>query len=230
MRLIVWNCQMAFRRKHALLEGLKPDLLVIPESESPAFLGLKKASLPWPNHIWVGDNPAKGLSVFARAGLSLRLKRNHIPAHRFIAPVHVTTSQKSFDLFAFWTQAGPTQRQSYVAHSLNAFGPYLKSLRRDSLLAGDFNSSPVFKTNGKGHAELVARLGKRGFDSLYHRLHDQTHGWESEATFWLHRDRAKPYHLDYVFAHHSTTPRALTIGRPGDWLAHSDHAPLILDF
>ena len=229
MRIIAWNCQMAFRRKYRLLAGLNPDILVIPESESPDFLRAKGAKMPWPNQVWVGENPAKGLSIFSRAGISLRRKRNFDPTHRFIAPLRVTQPDKAFDLFAFWTQAEKSQSQGYVTHSLNAFGPYLKGLKPDSLLLGDFNSSPVFKDNGKRHVELVDRLAKRRFSSLYHRLNGHAHGAEPEATFWLHRNRAKPYHLDYVFAHDSVQTKGFTLGRPEDWLAHSDHSPLVVD-
>ena len=229
MRIVVWNCQMAFRRKFHTLTQLRPDLLVISESESPAFLAARKVHLPWPNHVWIGDNPAKGLSVFAPAQIGLKLRRIYDPKHRFIAPVRARFPSGQLDLFALWTQAEKRQRDSYIAHSLNAFGPYLRHLRTNALILGDFNSSPVFKGNGKRHDELVARLSKRRFSSLYHRLKGHAHGQEPDATFWLHRDPAKPYHLDYIFAHETVAPTGLTIGAPQDWLGHSDHAPLILD-
>lgn len=229
MRIIAWNCQMAFRHKFTVLAALNPDILVIPESESPAFLQAKKAVMPWPNHVWIGKNPAKGLGIFARDGIRLKLKRNHDPAHRFIAPVNVTSADDAFDLLAFWTQAEKRQSDSYVAHSLRALDHYAKPLKRSTLLLGDFNSSPVFKQNGKHHVELVRRLARRGFSSLYHRLNDREHGSEPDATFWLHRNQAKPYHLDYIFAHTTRTPKSFALGDPDDWLHLSDHAPLILD-
>lgn len=228
MRIIAWNCQMAFRRKFAVLAALNPDILVIPESESPAFLQAKKADMPWPNHVWIGENPAKGLGVFAREGISLKLKRNHDPALRFVVPVRVTAAQTGFDLLAFWTQAEKSQSDSYVAHSLKALDHYT-ALKPSTLLLGDFNSSPVFKQNGKRHVKLVERLAQRGFTSLYHRLNHYDHGAEPDATFWLHRNQAKPYHLDYIFAHKSLGPKAFQLGHPDDWLHLSDHAPLILD-
>lgn len=72
-------------------------------------------------------------------------------------------------------------------------------------------------------------LENHGLFSAYHALRDEAHGAESRATFFLHRDRAKPYHLDYVYA---GTGRAkkVTLGQPGSWLQHSDHLPLVADF
>lgn len=229
MRIVAWNCQMAFRLKYPAIAALTPDIVVVPESESPAFLTAKGAALPWPNHVWIGDNKTKGLGIFARHGISLKLKRNHDPAHRFIAPVRVETETTGFDLYAVWTQAEKQLSQGYVTHSLNALDRYGKALGKHSLLLGDFNSSPVFKHSGARHLALVETLAKRGYSSLYHRLTGHAHGHEPEATFWLHRNQNKPYHLDYIFAHSSQTPRAFQLGQPADWLGHSDHAPLIAD-
>ena len=94
---------------------------------------------------------------------------------------------------------------------------------------GDFNSSPVFRTNGMRHVELAEKLAARGMVSAYHHLNGVPHGAEPQATFWLHRNADKPYHLDYLFTHKSATPKAFKIGDPEAWLAFSDHAPLIAD-
>jgi exodeoxyribonuclease-3 len=229
MRLLVWNCQMAFRRKCAAAAAWEPDLLIIPESESPALLARHGASLPWASHVWIGDNPAKGLSVFARDGIALRLKRRRAPQIRFAAAVEVTGLGVPFDLHAVWTQAGATQTQGYVMHGLDLARRSLPRAGPATIYAGDFNSSPVFKVNGRRHLDLVDRFGRMGFTSLYHRQTDEAHGAETQATFFLHRDRARPYHLDYVFAHRSR-PARLTLGAPDRWLTLSDHMPLIADF
>jgi len=232
MRVVTWNCQMAFRKKFEVIEALEPDILVIPESESPEFLAQKGAALPWVNHVWVGENPTKGLSVFARAEFALTLKPSHEPSHRFVVPVEVTGPEGCFDLYAFWTQAEKTLSKGYVTHALNAVSQFGEDLRPDTLLLGDFNSSPVFKQNGRKHVEMVDHLAAHGFSSLYHRFHAQDHGAEDRATFFLHRHRAKPYHLDYIFCHDSqdVPPKGFRLGDPDDWLHLSDHMPLIADF
>ncbi|NOX74430.1 MAG: endonuclease/exonuclease/phosphatase family protein, partial [Alphaproteobacteria bacterium] len=47
--------------------------------------------------------------------------------------------------------------------------------------------------------------------------------------FYLHRDLAKPYHLDYVFCGIERAAK-IEIGTPDDWISSSDHMPLIADF
>ena len=231
MRIVVWNCQMAFRRKFPAIEALGADIVVVPESESPEFLSQKGAKLPWENHVWVGENSAKGLSVFSGRHLPIEISPHHDPAFRYIAPVRVSAAFGAFDLFAVWTQAEKPLSKSYVTHALNAVEHYRDMLLPGALLAGDFNSSPVFKTNGKKHLELVEILKTLGFSSVYHTETGQDHGGEDTPTFYLHRNRLKPYHLDYAFCHDSQKPlsRSFSIGRYDDWIGDSDHMPLILD-
>jgi exonuclease III len=226
MRLVAWNCQMAFRKKHAAIEAMKPDILVISECESPAFLAQKAAQLPWLNFVWIGDNPAKGLGVFAREDLNLRLRAEHNPDFRFVAPIRVAGA---FDLYAVWTQGDKTPSKSYVDHMLRAMRHYGPTLDPDTVIAGDFNSNPVFRPNGKKHLELVDILTQAGFESVYHRQARQAHGQEKTPTFYLHRNLAKPYHIDYVFCD-SERAASIAVGTPGDWLSLSDHMPLVVDF
>lgn len=226
MRIVAWNCQMAFRRKFQTLADFDPDILVISECESPAFLASKNAHLPWPNHVWMGENPAKGISVFSKQGINLRMKRNHRRDLRFVVPVSVTGPELSFDLLALWTQAEKPQSAGYVTHALNAVKHYGKRLSQDALLLGDFNSSTVFKHSGGRHVEMVKRLQRRGFTSLYHDQSRELHGQESRPTFYLHRDTSKPYHLDYIFCQ-STRTANIAIGKPENWLHLSDHMPLM---
>jgi hypothetical protein len=201
---------------------------VIPECESPAFLEGKGARLPWPNTGWVGENPAKGLGIFARRGISLTIADWYDPSHRFFAPFMVGAEGQTFPLFAVWTQAEKTVSKGYATHSINALATYRDRLGPRAILAGDFNSSPVFAQSGKRHVAMDATLVGHGLTSAYHALRDEAHGAESRATFFLHRDRGKPYHLDYIYTGKGRAS-AVTLGQPGRWLRHSDHLPLVVD-
>jgi exonuclease III len=229
MRIIAWNCQMAFRQKYAAAQELQPDILVISESESPEFLQAMDAELPWPNQLWIGDNPTKGLSVFATAEYKLQLKATYNPDFRFVAPIEVVGPQGAFDLYAVWTQGEKTLSKAYVTHILNAMRHYQSDIDQDAIILGDFNSNPVFKQNGKKHLELVHLFGENGFNSIYHRGMDEVHGMETTPTFYLHRNLARPYHLDYVFCDKFRDAR-LYVGDPKHWLTLSDHMPLVADF
>jgi len=61
MRIVTWNCNMAFRNKRAEILDWDPDILVIQESESPAHNGSWDEFTDW---AWIGDNPSKGLAIF----------------------------------------------------------------------------------------------------------------------------------------------------------------------
>lgn len=219
---------MAFRRKFAAIASLKPDLLIISECESPEYLQEKQADLPWPNHVWIGDNRTKGLSIFAREGITLALLPSFRPRLRFIAPVSVQTETGSFNLYGVWTQGHKTPSKSYVAHTLKALGTFGKALTPDCIWAGDFNSNPVFKHSGARHLEMVNKLNKHGLSSVYHDRFCENQGEETQPSFYLHRDLAKPYHLDYLFCRPDRLAD-MQIGQPEKWLGQSDHMPLIVD-
>jgi exodeoxyribonuclease III len=54
MKIITWNCNMAFRKKADLLLKYQPDILIIPECEHPDKL-LFEANTPKPNDtLWFG--------------------------------------------------------------------------------------------------------------------------------------------------------------------------------
>ena len=46
----------------------------------------------------------------------------------------------------------------------------------------------------------MSDLSKIEINSLYHRYFNEEQGKETKPTFFLQRNRAKPYHIDYIFA------------------------------
>ena len=50
-----------------------------------------------------------------------------------------------------------------------------------------------------------------------------------ENTIYLHRNEAKPYHIDYVLASSDLLPICnFEIGKINDWLSISEHMPICL--
>ena len=47
--------------------------------------------------------------------------------------------------------------------------------------------------------DLVRVLSGKGLHSAYHHQTKEEHGRETEPTFYLYRNPAKPYHFDYCF-------------------------------
>ena len=88
MRLVAWNCNMALHRKIDALRRLAPDIAVISECASPERLhALGALDGVSGDPIWIGDNPYKGLAVFAFNGYRARLARGFNPRLRYILPV-----------------------------------------------------------------------------------------------------------------------------------------------
>ena len=97
MKIVVWNCRMAFARKCQPLYDLRPDIAVIPEcSKSDLDPGLF-------DHFdarWFGDNPRKGLGVLVAK--PLRIARAEKPPNRWVVPLSISGGASAFRLIAVW--------------------------------------------------------------------------------------------------------------------------------
>ena len=94
MRLVAWNCAMAFHRKLPALKTLRPDVAVIGECASPERFAEKAGAdrgltRYFRQMEWAGTNEHKGLAVLARNGYSLRVDPSWDAELKYIVPVHV---------------------------------------------------------------------------------------------------------------------------------------------
>lgn len=89
MRIISWNCNMAFRKKYHAIMELRPDLLVLQECENKdklsKILEVTNANCCY----WHGNNPNKGIAVLAFNGLQVKLIKNHNLEFEYILPLKV---------------------------------------------------------------------------------------------------------------------------------------------
>ena len=101
-------------------------------------------------------------------------------------------------------------------------------------MTGDFNSNKIWdrKQREGNHSNVVDRLADRNIYSLYHKHFIQEQGKELHPTFYLQRNRNKPYHIDYCFASTDFHDKLqnIEIGTYENWISLSDHSPLILNF
>ncbi len=69
-------------------------------------------------------------------------------------------------------------------------------------------------------------------DGIYHRQFEIEQGKEKNPTFFLQRNLNKPYHIDYCFLSADIPDKVqnVEIGAYENWIAYSDHSPLIIDF
>jgi exonuclease III len=235
MKIITWNCNMAFRKKANLLLSYGPDILVIPECEHPDKLVFPAQPFE-PNEIlWFGKNRNKGLAIISFGDFHFTMQVKHNRKLQHIVPIGVRSGGIEFNLFAIWANNPADPDGQYVEQVWKALH-YYKSLMKstNTILAGDFNSNTIWdrKRRAGNHSNVVKFLAEKGIHSTYHLYHKQEQGLEQHPTLYMYRHRDKSYHIDYCFASSDFTTKLLSveIGDYGFWTKYSDHVPLIVEF
>jgi hypothetical protein len=105
MKIISWNCKMAYRKKAELILKYHPDLVVVPECEY--FEESAKT-------LWFGDNPKKGIGIFSYSDFRLELLSEYYPSFKYVVPIKVS-GPLNFNLFAIWAMNDANDvRKRYV--------------------------------------------------------------------------------------------------------------------
>lgn len=235
MKVITWNCNMAFRKKAGIILAHKPDILIVPECEHPDKLKFD-TDTPKPTDIlWFGSNHNKGLGIFSYSDFKFKVRRIHNPALRMIIPIAVTGGQYDFTLYAVWANNPADPDGQYVEQVWKAIHHYSRYIsNKRTILAGDFNSNTIWdrKYRAGNHTNVVKKLEARGIHSTYHIHHKQLQGREEHPTLYMYRHRDKPYHIDYCFASADlvTKMQSVEIGDYDSWTKHSDHVPVMVTF
>lgn len=235
MRIITWNCNMAFRKKAEFILACKPDILVVPECEHPDKLKFTEGTPVPDNILWHGTNQHKGLAVFSYSGFKFRLMDCHNPAFKNILPIAVKGRKINFILFAVWANNPDDKDGQYVTQVWKAIQHYEALLSgRKIILAGDFNSNTIWdrpKRRGN-HSAVVEKLASKKIYSTYHTFFKQVQGKELHPTLFMYRHENKPYHLDYCFASSYFIKKLVDVevGEYSKWTSLSDHKPVIVTF
>ena len=223
---------MAFRKKWEQLLRYKPDILVIQECEHPdKYKDIEK--IPGvSDFLWVGDNPNKGVAVISFGNITLKIADEYNPDFKYILPVEVSGGF-NFRLWAVWAMpVKNNKRDSYVGQIWLAMMHYQSLSLNRTILIGDFNSNAIWDKEKKpiNHSLLVNFLQEKGIESLYHLQSGALHGEELEPTFFLVKNRNKPYHLDYCFCSRDLLNKrcSISVGKYDDWIKFSDHMPLVI--
>lgn len=224
---------MAFRKKAVHILEHKPDIVIIPECECPDNLKFGD-DIPKPADIlWFGENRHKGLGIFSYSGFRFKRLRNYNPELKMIIPISVTGNGQKFSLFAIWANNPTDPDGQYVEQVWKAIQHYNRQLSGEkTILMGDFNSNTIWdrKYRVGNHSHVVDRLKKKGISSCYHFHYKQEQGKEEHPTFYLYRNKDKPYHLDYCFvsADLAGKVQSVEIGDYDSWIKYSDHVPVIV--
>ena len=234
MRIVTWNCNMAFRKKWHLITELEPDIIIIPECEKPGRFQFDLYDQKPTDILWHGNNPNKGLGVFSFGEYNLRLLDIHNDSFKTILPIRVSIRRFEFVLFAIWANNPSDKAGQYVEQVWKAIHFYEDQLEKKVILAGDFNSNTIWdrKHRLENHSAVVKKLAENGIESAYHFFYKQEQGKEFHPTFFTYRHRNKPYHIDYCFASRYFIERLenVEVGNYEQWTAYSDHKPLTVTF
>lgn len=244
MKIVTWNCNGALRNKLGALDKLEADVYVIQECENPATS--TPAYQQWAGeYLWRGSNKNKGLGVFAKNGNTLHaLNWSSEFNFRIEGVRHRSLSWKSEDLELFlpciinadtpllaaWTKGNNAKNFGYIGQ----FWIYLQMHKTElsssrQIICGDFNSNSIWDESDRlwNHSDVINQLEEISIQSLYHAKHLELQGKESTPTFYLHRNKNKPYHIDYIFLNRALIADAdFTIHTDDHWQELSDHLPL----
>jgi exodeoxyribonuclease III len=235
MRIVVWNCNMALHGKWERLLALQPDIAIIPECANPEILRAKAPAFAFGHCEWEGLLEHKGLGVLAFGDYSLSRHPSFTANYRFFIPVEVH-GPRAFNLLAVCAMNEATPPEAVVnpgsiAKAITHYGAFLGA--GPALMAGDFNANTRWDKGARAgnHAQTIAALEARGLASAYHTCSGAAAGAEPDSTIFWTKNRQAGYHIDYCFA-----PRAwlgkesrVTVGRPEEWLAVSDHMPMVVE-
>lgn len=235
MRIVTWNCNMAFRKKAEYILAYNPDIVVVPECEHPAKLQFP-LHITSPSHtLWYGDNINKGLGIFAFGQYHIETLDCHNPEYKYVVPIRVSDGQNQYIVIAIWANNIHDKGSRYIEQVWKAIHHYDDLLNsNDVILIGDFNSNTIWdrKHKERCHSSVVNILHSKGITSVYHNHHKQKQGAEQHPTLYMYRNKEKSYHIDYCFASScfSDSILAVEIGEPELWLKYSDHVPLMVSF
>ncbi len=233
MKIIEWNCQGAFRKKYDKILALQPDILIVPECESEDKLEFGKHTPKPTDFFWYSDRGHKGIGVFSYSDYKFELLKEFNPKYLYIIPLKVTREDSSFLLFAVWAMDNIKNPEArYIAQIWLALRYYERLLGQSSIFIGDFNSNQIWDQKDRlgNHTDVVEIFKRNKIFSMYHEQNKVAHGQEKEHTFHMYRKIEKPYHIDYCFASADffKTGYDIQLGKPNDWLEHSDHVPIII--
>lgn len=222
MRIVSWNCNGAFRKKYKSIQFLDVDVYIIQECEDPLVTPDSGYIEFAQNSLWTGQRN-KGVGIFARS--EINIKNNNWKTFGLEWYISCTVNE-NLTLLGIWG-SGNYIEDIYVY--LQIHKEKLAEIE-NLLIGGDFNCNTCWdkKHKCRTHSAVVTELESLNLHSCYHTRKKENQGQESTPTFFLYKDKKKPYHLDYFF-YDKNQFNDFEIGQYEEWISLSDHMPLILD-
>ncbi|MDQ1251895.1 MAG: hypothetical protein QG646_1006 [Euryarchaeota archaeon] len=233
MKVITWNCNMAFRKKYEQILPYDPDLLIVPECEHPDKFNNKF----YDNVLWIGDNRNKGLAVFSFNDFEITTHESYCNNYKYVLPVKVTDNE-AINLVAIWSQNNKEDpRRRYIGEIWQSLNYYKDMFKSPTIIAGDFNWNVIWDKENPNYplhgtlTDVINLLKQFEIFSIYHTFTNVKFGIEEEPTLYFRKNRKTPYHIDYIFAPVDiiNSGKSFFIGKYEDWISLSDHMPLIAE-
>ena len=233
MRVITWNCNMAFRKKYKQILPYDPDLLIVSECEHPEKLNTKFYN----NVLWVGNNRNKGLAVFSFNDFEIAIHESYCENYKYVLPV-IVTNNKAMNLVAVWSQNNKEDpRRRYIGEVWQSLNYYKNMFNSPTIIAGDFNWNVIWDQEHSNYplhgtfTDVINLLKQFEIFSMYHAFTNVKFGIEKDPTLYFRKNRTTPYHIDYIFApiDFINSGKSYSVGKYEDWIYLSDHMPLIAE-
>ena len=218
LKILFWNCNCAFRKKYNIVQQYDADVCIIAECENPELYDFSGFNY---KYIWVGDNKSKGLAVFVKPKFSLQ-QLNWSGSHlQYYLPVKVNDQV----IVAIWAKK-PYIEGYYEWQKLNN-----NNINDACIIIGDFNSNSCWDhLHGKrNHTAVVEQLKCKGLVSAYHTLKKEQQGNENIKSFFLYRDLARGFYIDYAFCAEKRIVK-FKVEDYKEFQQYSDHTPIVLEY
>ncbi|MDO5859117.1 endonuclease/exonuclease/phosphatase family protein [Methanobrevibacter sp.] len=229
MKIITWNCNGKFHESFKEIIKENADIYVIQECGNPIESKTEEYRRFASNYFWVGEDKYRGLGIFARDDVDIKLVDLDDNGLRYFIPVRVNDS---FNLLGIWTNPNKKYKTNEYPKEITRYYELHKDsdfFNEDMIICGDFNcDARLKKTHARNVFEMKENLEDIGLVDTYHYLNDEKQGEESQATFYMYRHLDKPYHLDHIFESPGRI-KYLKIGGEERWLKESDHLPMIFE-
>jgi hypothetical protein len=228
VKLATWNCCGKFGANLPHLLDLGADVAVVCEASATSHWPATSDGRQVTGHsrrVW--QESGKELAVVACEPWTASIHEAAETAPAWTLPVRID-GPTPFVIVGPWPVVFPGA-PSYVAQIEEAINWIAASADGPVVLAGDFNA-PIAATQ-RQYDRLETRLCDLGLVDVYRVSRALEPGeLPTEATYYQHRKRERPFHIDHVMVPADWASDAkVEIGDFGTWVAtgRSDHVPVI---
>ncbi|WP_347453806.1 endonuclease/exonuclease/phosphatase family protein [Acinetobacter sp. ANC 7454] len=230
MKIFTWNCNGGFRNKLHLLNNIDADIFVIQECENTAKAQQKYEE--WmPRYLWKGSNINKGLAIFVKSNFLLKPLNWEDEGLELFLPVEIN----GIVFIGVWTKFANSPTFQYIGQLWKYLQRHKNKIGvQPTILCGDWNSNSQWDVWDRwwNHSDVVMELQDLNIYSVYHQIHKENQGEETQSTFYMQRNLNKPYHIDYLFSSAELFDVSVSSAHVFDqnkWLKYSDHVPILFE-